>query len=257
MKIGIFDSGLGGLFLMKPIVAALPQYDYLYLGDTKNLPYGDKSQEEIYRFTRRAVKYLLTHGCAIVLVMCNTASAMALRRIQQEGYRALGIIIPTVEEACLAQSRRAQGKRIGILATQSTVDSGAYSRELEKAWPGVEVFQQAAPQLVPMIESGNYTIFAYASIVKSYLDPLLAQNIDTLILGCTHYVVLKDLIRKLAPGVRVISQDELIADKVRDYLARHSEIESVLSKKGTRNYLATRTTHLQSKKNFYIINAWV
>src|SRR3989338_5527514 len=158
MRIGIFDSGLGGLFLMKPIVAALPQYDYVYLGDTKNLPYGDKSQDEIYRFTKRAVGYLLTHGCAIVLVMCNTASAMALRRIQQKGYRALGIIIPT------------------------------------------------------------------------------------LILGCTHYVVLKDLIRKLAPGVRVISQDELIADKVRDYLARHSEIESKLSRSGKQTFVVTKLT---------------
>src|SRR3989344_5253190 len=131
MKIGIFDSGLGGLFLMKPIVAALPQYDYLYLGDTKNLPYGDKSQEEIYRFTRRAVKYLLTHGCAIVLVMCNTASAMALRRIQHEGYRALGIIIPTVEEV--------DGSRIGILATASTVKSETYVKEIKKIHPDAQV----------------------------------------------------------------------------------------------------------------------
>ncbi|MEK7583495.1 MAG: glutamate racemase [Patescibacteria group bacterium] len=235
MKIGIFDSGLGGLFLMKPIVEALPQYDYLYLGDTANLPYGDKSPDEVYQFALAGVKYLFEQDCAIVLVMCNTISAEALRRLQGEGYRALGIIIPTVESVT--------GNRIGVLATQGTVNSETYIKEIHKLLPNAHVFQQAAPKLVPMIESGILNIPAYAKIVNNYLVPLLAHDIDTLILGCTHYVVLKDLVRKLVPeNIGVISQDELIADKVRNYLSRHPEIESKLSRSGTQTFVVTKLT---------------
>lgn len=231
MRIGVFDSGLGGLFLMKPVVELLPQYDYVYLGDTKNLPYGDKSQDEIYRLTKRAVEFLMARGCAIVLLFCNTASAMALRRLQQEGHRALGIIIPTVEEV--------RGNRIGVLATQGTTDSKKYEIEIKKLLPHARVTSQAAPKLVPMIESGELNILPYARIFNQYLEPLLVERIDTLILGCTHYVILKNLARQLVPGVRVIFQDELIADKVRAYLQKHPEIESKLSRNGGREYLVT------------------
>ena len=127
MRIGIFDSGLGGLFLMKPVIEKLPQYEYVYLGDTKNLPYGDKSQEEVYRFTKLALDYLFAHDCTIVFLFCNTASSMALRRLQHEGYRALGIIIPTVEKLCDIECRT-----VGVLGTQSTVDSGKYIVEIKK-----------------------------------------------------------------------------------------------------------------------------
>ncbi len=232
MKIGIFDSGLGGLFLMKPIVEALPQYDYIYLGDTANLPYGDKSPDEVYRLALASVKYLLQHDCVLVLVMCNTISAEALRRLQGEGYRALGIIIPTVEEV--------RGERIGVLATQGTVNSETYIKEIHKLLPNAHVFQQAAPKLVPIIESGKKVS---DTLLHEYLEPLLANNIDTLILGCTHYVVLKDLVRQLVPkNVRIISQDELIADKVRDYLSSHPEIELALTKNGMREYQVTKLT---------------
>ncbi len=229
MKIGIFDSGLGGLFLMKPVVEALPRYDYVYLGDTANLPYGDKSQEEIYRFTKRALDYLFKNECTIVFVFCNTASAMALRKLQHEGYRALGIIIPTVEEA--------HGKRIGVLATQSTVDSGKYPIEIKKLLPDAEVFQQAAPKLVPMIEAGTVD---YGTI-QQYLGPLLVRDIDTLILGCTHYGITKDRIKAVVPpNVHLIFQEEIIAPKIKDYLSRHPEIETKLTKKGTREFLLTK-----------------
>lgn len=237
MKIGIFDSGLGGLFLMKPVVEALPLYDYVYLGDTANLPYGDKSQDEIYRFTKSALDYLFAHECAIVFIFCNTSSAMALRKLQHEGYRALGIIIPTIEEA--------HGKRIGVLATQSTVDSGKYRAEIKKLQPDAEVFQQAAPKLVPMIESGTTD---YGTI-QQYVGPLLVKDIDTLILGCTHYGIIKDRIRAiLPPAVNLISQDEIIAQKVKAYLARHPEIESNLSRVGSREYLVT--SHHPRLQNF-------
>ncbi len=242
MKIGVFDSGLGGLFLMKPIVEALRHYEYLYLGDTAHLPYGDKSPDEVYRLALAGGKNLLEQDCALVLVMCNTISAEALRRMQQEflpstfpDRRILGIIIPTVEEI--------RGKRIGVLATKGTVNSETYIKEIHKLLPNAQVFQQAAPKLVPMIESGILNIPAYAKIVNSYLEPLIAKNIDTLILGCTHYVVLKNQIRKLVPhNVRVISQDEIIAEKVRGYLARHPEIESKLSRTGTQTFTVTKLT---------------
>ncbi|MEK7615842.1 MAG: glutamate racemase [Patescibacteria group bacterium] len=233
MKIGVFDSGLGGLFLMKPVVAALPQYDYVYLGDTKNLPYGDKSQEDVYRFTKRALDFLFSHDCAIVFLFCNTASARALRRLQHEGYRALGIIIPTAEEA--------HGKRIGVLATQSTVDSGTYVSEIKKLLPDAEVFQQAAPKLVPMIESGKI----YKKTVDEYVKPLSQHNIDTLILGCTHYGVLKSLMPK---HIQLICQEDIIAPKVADYLKRHPEIETKLSRSGRREYFVT--AHHPGLENF-------
>lgn len=209
---------------MKPIVAALPEYDYMYLGDTANLPYGDKSQEQIYAFTKRALDYLFAHDCALVLVMCNTASALALRRLQHEGYRALGIIIPTVESV--------HGKRIGILGTQSTVDSGKYLIELKKVLPDAQVFQQAAPLLVPMIESGTID----KKIVDQYVEPLMQKKIDTLILACTHYGAIK---KYLPTNINTICQEDIIAPKVTDYLRRHPEIESKLSRGGRRDYLIT------------------
>ena len=239
MKIGIFDSGLGGLFLMKPVVEALPAYDYVYFGDTKNLPYGDKSQEEIYIYTKRALDYLFKKGVGVVFIFCNTASTATLRRLQQEGYRALGVIIPTVETILTSvpshDRRREQKLRIGVLATQSTVDSGKYPVEIKKLLPKAKVFQQATPLLVPMIESGNID----EEIIKNYLNEIITKKIDTLILGCTHYVILKDMIRKLLPGVQVISQDEIIPAKVADYLRRHPEIETKLSRRGRRDYLVT------------------
>ncbi len=214
---------------MKSLSLSLPQYDFLYLGDTKNLPYGDRSQDEIYRLTKRALDELTRRDCAITFLFCNTASAQALRRLQHEGYRTLGVIIPTVEEV--------HGKVIGVLATQSTVDSSTYEIEIKKLLPDARVFQQAAPKLVPLIEAGDVD----NGTIRQYLAPLLKHDINTLILGCTHYGAIKYRIKALVPpSVQIIAQEDIIATKVTDYLSRHPEIESKLSKGGSRVYLVTR-----------------
>ncbi len=242
MKIGVFDSGLGGLVTLKGAAKALAPYDLVYLGDTANLPYGDKTKEQVFEYTRKAVEYLFKQDCKIVFLFCNTASAEALRKIQQEflpnhypDRRVLGIIIPTVQEIT--------GKRVGILATQGTVDSQTYIHEIHKINPEIQVFQQAAPKLVPLIESNHHIINTYVIIMSEYVKSLLDQNIDTLVLGCTHYVMIKSEIKKLLPThVQLISQDEIIGKKITDYVARHSEIESTLSKNKTRQYLVTKLT---------------
>lgn len=244
MKIGIFDSGLGGLFLTKALVKNLPAYDYVYLGDTQRMPYGNRSHETVYRFLEEAVDYLFMHGCELIIVACNTASAEALREIQH-GYlprhypkrKILGVIIPTAEVTLMDP----RTKRIGIMATQGTVASGAYVRELKKIRPAVAVFQHAAPLLVPLIES-DAVEFA-DPILRSYLAPLLKKKIDTLILGCTHYPILKRRIKRICGNkIVVISQDEIISRKMKDYLRRHPEIEKNLGKHKRREFLVTDLT---------------
>jgi glutamate racemase len=245
MKIGVFDSGLGGLFVTRALVKNLPQYDYIYLGDTQRVPYGNRSHEIVYRFLEEAVDYLFKHDCGLIIVACNTASAEALRRIQQEYLpehylrrRVLGIIIPTAEVALKNDKMR----RVGVLATQGTVDSNAYVRELKKICSKVTIFQQAAPLLVPLIENDGVK-FA-GPILRYYLKPLLRKNIDTLILGCTHYPILKPQIKKMCgKGVKIISSDEIISAKLADYLARHPEMEKRLSKHKRRDFLVTDLTN--------------
>lgn len=225
MKIGIFDSGLGGLVVGMSIMEALPLYDYIYLGDTKRVPYGNRDEETLFQFAREGVDFLFRNDCVLIILACNTASAEALRKIQQQylpanypDRRVLGVIIPAAEES----ARRAT--RIGVLATESTVRSNAFIRELQKVSPEVQVFQQPAPKLVPMIEGEQYD--QIEPVLREYLEPLLAQDIQALNLGCTHYALLKDYVRKLAPHLDVFSQDEIIPEKVADYLRRHPEIES-------------------------------
>ena len=244
MKIGIFDSGLGGLFVTRALTKKLPQYDYVYLGDTQRVPYGNRSRETIYQFLREAVEYLFSHDCELIIVACNTASAEALRKIQQQYLpkhypkrRVLGVIIPTAEVAL----ENTQTKRIGVLATQGTVRSQTYVRELKKIAPHVKIFQQAAPLLVPIIENNSMEFVDLT--LRSYLEPLLKKNIDTLILGCTHYPILKSRIKKLCgPRVKVISQDEIISQKLFNYLKRHPEIDRKLTKKRRRSFLVTDLT---------------
>ncbi len=244
MKIGIFDSGLGGLFVTKALVKELPQYDYVYLGDTQRVPYGNRSHETVYKFLKEAVDYLFAHDCELIIVACNTASAEALRKVQQEYLprhypkrRVLGIIIPTAEAAL----KDHKIKRVGVLATQGTVDSRAYIRELKKIRPDVSIFQQAAPLLVPLIES-NAIEFA-DPILHSYLQPLSRKNIDALILGCTHYPILKKQIKEICgPDIKVISQDEIISAKLADYLGRHPKIVKRLGKNKRREFLVTDLT---------------
>lgn len=249
MKIGIFDSGLGGLIISKAITKKLPSYDYIYLGDTARVPYGHRSQETIYRFTKQAIASLFKQDCQLVIVACNTASANALRRIQKEflpksypDRRVLGVIIPTLEAVGQAH------KKIGVIGTSATVKSGIYKKELRKLWPNAQVFQQAAPGLVPLVE--NNQISEAKNQLRVYLAPLLKKHIDTLVLGCTHYPLLQKPIKELAgQGVKIISQTETVPERLKTYLRRHPEIASLLSTRRQRTFEVTKLN-----KNFQAVS---
>lgn len=244
--IGVFDSGFGGLTILRGLVKALPEYDYLYLGDSARAPYGSRSQETIYEFTRQAVDFLFAHDCELVILACNTASSEALRRIQQEhlpqvhpGKKVLGVIIPAAEAA----TEKTGTEKIGVIATESTVTSRAFVRELKKLDPAVTVFQNPCPLLVPIIEAGEHRSEITDVLLRKYLAPLLRKNIDTLILGCTHYEILKRKIQTIAgKNVIIISESTVVAKKLRDYLNRHPEIEQRLGKKGRCHFYSTDRT---------------
>lgn len=246
MRIGIFDSGLGGLIIAKAIQKTMPKYDYVYLGDTKRVPYGNRSHETVYQFTREAVEYLFAkEHCGLVILACNTASARALRRLQKEYQRKykekrkiLGVLIPTAEEG-------AKYERVGVLATLGTVSSNSFPKEIKKINRQTKVFQNPAPMLVPLVEAGENKLAM--PFIKKYLEPLLDQNIKALILGCTHYPQLKgqikNEIKKILPkNIKMISQDEIIPKKLENYLSRHQEITKKLSKQGTMKILVTDKT---------------
>lgn len=251
MKIGVFDSGLGGLFTMSAVAKVLPEYDYVYLGDTKRLPYGSRSPETIYEFLKEGVDFLFSKDCALVIVACNTASAGALRKLQQTylkkkypGRNVLGMIVPMTE----ASSAYA---RAGLVATAATVASGAYPREFKKRAPKTKVFPLATPLLVPFIEHGEIELMRPA--LKEYVVYFQNKNIDALLLGCTHYGIVKKEFQKLLPkSVALISQDTVVPEKTKDYLHRHPEIARQLSKGGTRAFYVTDTTS-QFKK---LASAW-
>lgn len=245
-RIGIFDSGFGGLDVTRTIVHALPEYDYTYLGDTARAPYGDRSQETIYEFTKQAVEFLFNHDCELIIVACNTASSEALRKIQQEylpkehpDKRVLGVLIPATEEAMV----RSRSKKIGVIATHGTVAPGAYLRELAKFDPEVQVFQNACPLLVPIVEAGEQDSPETKGILERYLAPLLRENIDTLILGCTHYGILESQIREIVgPNITIISSAAVVPEKLAGYLARHTDLEAKLGKGASIRFFSTDTT---------------
>ena len=211
--IGVFDSGFGGLVVLQEFLALLPRYDYLYLGDNARIPYGTRSDRVVIRFTEQAVDFLFRQGCELIILACHTASAKALRTIQQkylpEHYperRVLGVLIPTVEEA-LARSPR---KRVGVIATEGTVTSRSFELELKKIDPEVQVFQEACPLLVPLIEEGEQDWEGTAMLLRRYLAPLQTAGIDTLILGCTHYSILKEKIAGImGPKVPLICSGQV------------------------------------------------
>jgi len=244
--IGVFDSGFGGLAILKEIVKRLPQYNYLYLGDTARTPYGSRSQEVIYNFTKQAVDFLFKKGCPLVILACNTASSEALRKIQQ-GYlrsnyperRVLGVVIPAAEAA----KETTKNNRVGVIATEGTVNSGSFEREVKKLNPKIKVFQQGCPLLVPIIEAGEQNSKIADLALQKYLKPLLAKKIDTLILGCTHYGILEQQIKKIVgKNIQVISEGKVVAQKLEHYLKRHPEINSRLSKKSQQVFLTTDLT---------------
>ena len=257
-KIGIFDSGYGGLTILEAIRKALPQYDYLYLGDNARAPYGTHSFDVIYRYTLQAVQYLLDNDCALVILACNTASAKALRTIQQRDLplikdkkvNVLGVIRPTVE----AVPAITKTGHVGILATPATVSSESYVLELEKIAPELTITQQACPMWVPLIEAGEQNSDGADYFVDKYLREILHKDsqIDTLVLGCTHYPLLKEKIAKAAKHVNIIAQGELVANSLKDYLTRHPEYTSQLSQNGSCTYLTTENADRfsQSASNF-------
>ena len=243
-KIGVFDSGFGGLAILKDVVRTMPRYDYVYLGDNARTPYGTRSSAVVYQFTKEAVDFLFAHGCDLVILACNTASADALRKIQQEYLpkryskrrRVLGVIVQALEEAL----ERTKNNRIGVIATEGTVASGTFVRELRARSPKTQVFQSSAPLLVPLVEAGEHRSQACALLLKQYIVPLLKRNIDTLILGCTHYGHLEQQVKKIVGNnASVISEGPVIAKKLKDYLARHPEVESVLSRTSKCHFYTT------------------
>lgn len=243
--IGVFDSGYGGLTVLKDIVSALPQYDYLYLGDNARAPYGSRSFETIYRYTLDSVRWFFQQGCPLVILACNTASAKALRTIQQNdlgklapGRRVLGVIRPTTEKVGMLT----QTRTVGILGTRGTVESGSYVIEIAKFFPDIRVYQQACPMWVPLIENGEYDNEGAVYFMRKYLDELFAKasDIDTLLLACTHYPLIQQQLQRMLPAhIKLVSQGPIVAESLVDYLQRHPEIEQQCTRNQTVRFYTT------------------
>lgn len=243
--IGIFDSGYGGLTVFRSIAAKLPQYDYIYLGDNGRAPYGNRSFDTIHQYTWECVQWFFEQGCPLVIVACNTASAKALRTIQQQDLpgrfddkRVLGVIRPTAEVI----ANYTKTNSVGVMGTKGTVTSGSYNLEIHKFAPQLTVYQQACPLWVPLIENGEYNSDGANYFVRLYLDKLFAQSndIDTVLLACTHYPLLKEKIRQFIPEeVTLLSQGDIVAKSLADYLVRHPEMETRLTKTGTKRFFTT------------------
>ena len=243
--IGVFDSGYGGLTILEEFRRKLPQYDYLYLGDNARTPYGSRSFELVNQFTLEAVRYLFGQGCRLIILACNTASAKALRNIQQQylpsleyNCRVLGVLRPTVE----ALGSLTKSGHVGLVGTQGTVHSGSYPIEIQKLFPDIHLESEACPMWVPLVENGDHESPGASYFVKQHLDRLFQRDplIDTLILGCTHYPLLINQIRKHSPlGLQIVVQGKLVAESLSDYLQRHPEIEELCSKGGSCRYLTT------------------
>ena len=246
-SIGVFDSGYGGLTIFDKIHQLMPDYDYVYLGDNARTPYGTRSFEVVYQFTRQAVAYLFAQGCHLIILACNTASAKALRSIQQldlpnwdASRRVLGVIRPTVE----AVDAISHTKHVGVLGTSGTITSRSYTIEIHKLFPHIHVTGEACPMWVPLVENNEFNSAGADYFVRKHLDHILATDplIDTLILGCTHYPLLINKIRSFLPaGITLFSQGGYVADSLRDYLHRHPEMDRKLTKGGTCRFLTTES----------------
>lgn len=258
MNIGVFDSGLGGLAILKEFLNKLPQYNYVYFGDNARVPYGGKSNEMIYRYTLEAVEFLFEKDCQLVILACNTATAAALPKIQQEALpkkypdrRVLGVIRPTVETVV-----KNKFKKVGVMGTYALVISKSFVAELNKFDKTIQVYQQACPLLVPIIEEGEIQWEGLTSILKKYLEPLKKAKIDSLILGCTHYGLIDKKIRSLIDNkIHIISEGKVTAGKLKEYLERHPEIEKKLSKEEKRRYFVTQLNKKYEKlANYFLGN---
>ncbi len=254
--IGIFDSGYGGLTVLHEVIKALPDYDFLYLGDNARAPYGSRSFELVYNFTLEAVEELFSRGCNLVILACNTASAKALRNIQQKNLavdypdkRVLGVIRPSTEIV----ETLSNTKHIGVLATEGTVKSNSYLMEIGKFAEEMIVTQHACPMWVPLIENNECDTEGAKYFIKQEIDRLFHKDplIDAIILGCTHYPLIEEQIRKFVPNhVKIISQGPIVAEKLVDYLRRHPEMDERCSKNGTVAYLTTENRETFDEKVF-------
>lgn len=245
--IGVFDSGYGGLTILDKIREKMPEYDYIYLGDNARTPYGTRSFEVVYNFTLQAVRKLFELGCPLVILACNTASAKALRSIQQIDLpqiapwkRVLGVIRPTVE--CIGEMTTT--RHIGVLATTGTIKSESYPLEVRKLFPDITITGEACPMWVPLVENNESQSEGADYFIRQHIERLLQKDplIDTILLGCTHYPLLMDKIRKFTPShIRIIAQGEYVAESLQDYLKRHPEMDNLCSQGGTCRFLTTES----------------
>jgi len=252
--IGVFDSGYGGLTILKEIVKRLPEYNYIYLGDNARAPYGNRSYEVVYEFTLQAVKALFDRGCELVILACNTASAKALRTIQQidipkidPDKRVLGVIRPSTE----AIGDLTLTGHVGVLATEGTVNSGSYAIELHKFSPQTTVVQHACPLWVPLIENNQFDTIPGRAFIKQDVEHLLSldKEIDLIVLGCTHYPLIQSIIEEVVPKhIKVLAQGELVSEKLAWYLKKHQEIESKLAQEGQIQFLTTDDAQVFNKQ---------
>ncbi len=256
--IGVFDSGYGGLTVLKEIVKELPQYSYLYLGDNARAPYGPRSFETVYHYTLQCVEWFFSQGCSLVILACNTASAKALRNIQQKDLpniapdkRVLGVIRPTTE----VLGQYTHTNKVGIVGTTGTVQSQSYPIEIAKFYPDIKVYQEACPMWVPLIENNEYNNPGADYFVEKHLHNLLKQDadIDTLLLACTHYPLLIDKLRHFTPAhITILSQGEIVAKSLSDYLQRHPAIENKCLQTGTLDFYTTDdTTDFDNKATIF------
>jgi len=265
VNIGVFDSGLGGLTILRELLKKLPQYSYVYLGDNARVPYGGRSAEKIYEFTTQALRFLFKKNCKLVILACNTSTSTSLRRIQHEflpryfpDRKVLGVIKPVIEELEKAKGQSSKFKstpirsgssskpkilkkvKIGVIGTKATVNSGAFVREIHKILPKAQVIQQAGPLLVPFIEEGETDSPAFSLVLKQYLSIFKKKEIDTLILACTHYGIVKNQIKKImGKNIGVIDEGVYVAEKLKKYLRKHKETETKLIKASKRDYYVT------------------
>ncbi|MDR0427032.1 MAG: glutamate racemase [Dysgonamonadaceae bacterium] len=245
--IGLFDSGYGGLTILEEIRRLLPQYDYVYLGDNARTPYGTRSYEVVYEFTLQAVKRLFAEGCPLIILACNTASAKALRTIQQNDLpkmdsrrRVLGIIRPTVESV----AGLTRTNHVGVFGTQGTIQSESYPLEIHKLFPEIVVTGEACPMWVPLVENGEYDSPGADFFIRKNVDSILKKDslIDTLILGCTHYPLLENKIRQYLPEkIKIVSQGKYVAAGLADYLKRHPEMDELCTKKASVRFYTTES----------------
>lgn len=253
-SIGVFDSGYGGLTVFKSIAEQLPQYNYIYLGDNARSPYGDHSFETVYQYTLECVEWLFAQGCQLVILACNTASAKALRSIQQldlpkkyPNHRVLGVIRPTAEVV----GDFSVNKQIGVMGTRGTINSNSYPIEIGHFFPDVKVYQQACPMWVPLVENNEHLAGGADYFVDKYINELLKQSeqIDCILLACTHYPLLIPKLKAFLPAhIKLLSQGDIVAKSLAAYLSRHTEMETILAKEGKRSFYTSGDINIFNKQ---------